>query len=151
MEPTVGIVIMIILVILGFMHGMVWRKMMQYRRFKETFESVAIEPSAEYFAVYYVTEEHIDAVKQLITKTSAEFASIFLEAPVICNLPCGARYDWGDNIKIALYIKNDNMELPFVNADNYFYDVDLGAETIGALMMQGTEQSAQVYCFNLNE
>lgn len=151
MEPTVGIVIMIILVILGFMHGVVWRKMMQYKRFKETFESVALEPSAEYFAVYYVTEEHIGVAKQLITKTSAEFASMFSEAPVIRSLPCGARYEWGDDIKIALYIKNDNMELPFVNADNYFYDVDLGAEAIGALIMQETNQPVLICCFNLSE
>ena len=151
MEPTAGIVIMIVLVVLGFMHGIVWRKMMQYKRFKETFESVAIEPSAEYFAVYYTTEDHMGAVEQLIIKTSAEFALIFLEAPVIRSLPYGACYEWGDAIKIALYIKNDNMELPFVNADNYFYDVDLGAEAIGALITQGVNQSARICCFNLNE
>lgn len=147
MEPTVGIVIMIALVILGFMHGIVWRKMMRYKYLKNNTR----ELGAEYLTAYYIMEEHREAIEQLIIKTSAEFDSIFPRAPTRYVFPHGIRYEWEDDIKAILYIKNDNMELPFVNADNYFYDVDLGAETIGALIMQGVDQPAQVYCFNLNE
>ena len=147
MEPTVGIVIMIALVVLGFMHGIVWRKMMRYKHFKNNTR----ELGAEYLTAYYIVEEHREAIEQLIIKTSAEFVSIFPEKPTRYIFPHGIRYEWEDDIKAILYIKNDNTELPFVNADNYFYDVDLGAEAIGALIMQGVDQPAQVYCFNLNE
>lgn len=157
MSATIGIVIIVLLVVLGIMHAIVWIHMRYYQKQNEELINViggCNESASEFVSVFYLDSknEKFDEYTKGFNEEAVSVFNAIYGQPICATSNMSTVYSWDeDNVKIGLFINNDEYELPFTDAEIYFIDISIDAAVIGKILQQTQGNEKRVYFFGSDE